>query len=137
MAQRGNPLHGITLEAIVAGPRAFLSIGAAGGFYLTVFTVAKVGIFTDAPLNLSLAVSASAPPPQPGTLPSASFGDVAGPLAAAVAAAAALLAGALAACHFFRRARARAAGGGGDGLSDAFLPPTPSTEKLGGGGDIQ
>ena len=96
------------LEAVVAGPRAFLSVGAAGGFYLTVFTVAAVGVFTDAPLNLSLAATASAPPPQPGTLPSAGFGDVAGPLAAAVAAAAALFAGAYAACHY-RRAWALAA----------------------------
>ena len=139
----GSPVPGVALrvplarplDAIVAGPRASVGVGAAGGYYLTALTVAAVGVFTDAPLNLSLAASASAPPS--GTLPSASFGDVAGPLAAAVAAAAALLAGALAACHFFRRARARAAGGGGDGLSDAFLPPTPSTEKLGGGGDIQ
>jgi len=107
------------LEAIVAGPRAFLSIGAAGGFYLTVFTVAKVGVFTDAPLNLSLAVSASAPPPQPGTLPSASFGDVAGPLAAAVAAAAALFAGAYAACHY-RRAWALASSSVGGSTEKRF-----------------
>jgi hypothetical protein len=105
------------LDAIVAGPRASVGVGAAGGYYLTALTVAAVGVFTDAPLNLSLAASASAPPS--GTLPSASFGDVAGPLAAAVAAAAALFAGAYAACHY-RRAWALASSSVGGSTEKRF-----------------
>ena len=138
----GSPVPGVALrvplarplEAIVAGPRALVAVGAAGGYYLTVLTVTAVGFFTDAPLNLSLAVSASAPPP-PGTLPSAGFGDVAGPLAAAVAAAAALLAGAFAACRYVQRARAlaSAAASSGGALDDALLPPESSNAAKHGG----
>ena len=105
------------LEAVVAGPRAFFAVGAASGYYQTKFTVTALGIFTDAPLNVSLAASASASPQS--SLPRAAFGDVAWPLAAGVAAAAALAAAAVATCRFQQRARRDAgASSSGDGYKE-------------------
>jgi hypothetical protein len=101
------------LAAFVAGPRALLAVGAASGYYMTRFTVTALGVFADAPINVSLASASASASPQGGSLPRAAYGDVAGPLAAGVAAAAALGAGAVAACRCQQRARRRAGASSG------------------------
>ena len=108
------------LEAVVAGPRAFFAVGAASGYYQTQFTVTALGIFTDAPLNVSFAPAAPSASASPqSSLPRAAFGDVAWPLAAGVAAAAALAAAAVATCRFQQRARRDAgASSSGDGYKE-------------------